>query len=76
MAADDDAFVENVRILFNNDMDNSTGWGAGKDLHYAEFNTGKVIETGGTKARYIRLYSNGNFHNEYNYYTEVEVYGF
>ncbi len=73
--ADDSHFTANVRTLFNNDIDNSAGLGAGKDMHYVETNEGKLINAHGTKARYVRLYSNGNSGNEFNHYTEVEVYG-
>lgn len=73
--ADDPEFTANVRTLFNNDIDNSAGLGAGKDMHYVETSEGKLIDANGTIARYVRLYSNGNSANEYNHYAEVEVYG-
>ena len=73
--ADDSNFTENVRTLFNNDVDNSAGLGTGKDMHYVETSEGKLIDAKGVKARYVRLYSNGNTANEFNHYTEVEVYG-
>jgi hypothetical protein len=61
--------------VFNNDLDNSAGLGVGKDLHYIETNEGKLIDAKGVKARYVRLYSNGNSGNDLNHYIEVEVYG-
>jgi len=67
-----------ARTLFNNDRDNSAGQGIGKDMHYTETNEGKLIDLlsqGSPKARYIRLYSNGNTSNELNHYIEVDVYG-
>jgi hypothetical protein len=73
--ADDPDFISNVRTLFNNDIDNSAGLGVGKDMHYTETNEGKLIDTKGIKARYIRLYSNGNTGNDLNHYIEVAVYG-
>ena len=73
--ADDPDFTANARTLFNNDVDNSAGLGAGEDMHYVETNEGKLINAHGTTARYVRLYSNGNTGNEYNHYAEVEVYG-
>jgi hypothetical protein len=73
--ADDPDFVTNVRTLFNNDIDNSAGFGIGKDMHYTETNEGKLIDAKGVKARYVRLYSNGNTSDDLNRYTEVEVYG-
>jgi len=73
--ADDPDFITNVRTLFNNDIDNSAGLGVGKDMHYTETNEGKLIDAKGIKARYVRLYSNGNTGNDLNHYIEVAVYG-
>jgi len=76
--ADDPDFITNVRTVFNNDIDNSAGLGVGKDMHYTETNEGKLIDVlsqGDIKARYVRLYSNGNTSNDLNHYIEVEVYG-
>jgi len=73
--ADDPDFITNVRTLFNNDIDNSAGLGVGKDKHYTETNEGKLIDAKSVKARYVRLYSNGNTGNELNHYIEVAVYG-
>ena len=73
--ADDPDFITNVRTLFNNDIDNSASLGVGKDKHYVDTNKGKLIDARGVRARYIRLYSNGNNFNDLNHYIEVEVYG-
>ncbi len=73
--ADDPDFITNVRTLFNNDIDNSAGIGVGEDMHYTETNEGRLIDAKGLKARYVRLYSNGNTSNDLNHYIEVEVYG-
>ncbi len=73
--ADDPDFIKNVRTVFNNDNDNSSGLGIGKDKPYMETNYGKQIAVNGQVARYVRLYSNGNTSNDENHYTEVEVYG-
>jgi hypothetical protein len=76
--ADDADFINNVRTVFNNDIDNSAGLGVGKDMHYTETNEGKLIDVlsqGDIKARYVRLYSNTNTSNDLNHYIEVEVYG-
>jgi len=73
--ADDPDFISNVRTLFNNDTDNSAGIGVGTDKHYTETNEGKLIDAKGVKARYVRLYSNGNTGNDLNHYIEVAVYG-
>ncbi|MHC4616971.1 MAG: hypothetical protein ACYTEQ_04365 [Planctomycetota bacterium] len=73
--ADDPDFITNVRTLFNNDIDNSSGLGVGTDMHYVETSEGKLIDAKGVRARYVRLYSNGNSSNELNHYVEVEVFG-
>ena len=73
--ADDPDFITNLRTMFNNDIDHSIGLGVGKDKHYIETYEGKLIDANGLKARYVRLYSNGNTANDLNHYIEVEVYG-
>ncbi|MCJ7778497.1 MAG: hypothetical protein MUP16_09310 [Sedimentisphaerales bacterium] len=73
--ADDPDFIKNVRTLFNNDHDNSSGLGLGSDMHYVETAEGKLIDAKGVRASYVRLYSNGNSSNELNHYIEVEVFG-
>lgn len=73
--ADDPDFLENVVTLFNNDHDNTSGLGVGKDLNYVETAEGKLIDAKGVEARYVRLYSNGNQENQLNHYVEVEVFG-
>jgi hypothetical protein len=73
--ADDADFIENVKTVYNNDFDNSSGLGIGKDLEYIEDYRGRLIDAKGVKARYVRLYSKGNTSNDQNHYIEVEVYG-
>jgi len=73
--SDDPDFITNVTTLFNNDYDNSLGLGVGQDRHYIDRAEGKLINAKGLKARYIRLYSQGNNQNETSHYIEVEVYG-
>lgn len=73
--SNDPEFEEGVTTLYNNDYDNSAGFGAGKNLAYIETNKGKLIDAKGTTARYVRLYSDGNTSNEMNHYVEVEVFG-
>ncbi|HCO93042.1 MAG TPA: hypothetical protein DIU00_03680 [Phycisphaerales bacterium] len=75
MVADDKDFITNVRTIFNNDTDNTAGLGAGTNMHYVETNKGELIDVKGVKARFVRLYSNGNNNNDLNHYVEVEVYG-
>ena len=74
VAADAD-FITNVRTIFNNDHDNSSGLGLGQDKEYWETYEGKLIDAKGVVARYVRLYSKGSTADDQNHYTEVEVYG-
>lgn len=67
--------AQNVRTLFNNDVENKAGQGVGKDREYFETHLGKLIDAKGAKARYVRLYSSGSTAASFNEYTEVEVYG-
>lgn len=73
--ADDRDFTKGVQTIYNNDHDNSSGLGIGKDFEYIETNKGRIIDGKGVKGRYVRLYSRGNTGNEMNHMTEVEVYG-
>jgi hypothetical protein len=73
--SDDKDFISGVTTVFNNDHDNTSGLGAGKDKEYIETFDGKLFDAKGIKARYVRLYSGGNTSNDMNHYVEVEVYG-
>jgi len=73
--AGDPDFITNVKTLFNNDVDNSSGLGIGKDMHYVETNEGKLVDAKGVRARYVRLHSTGNSSDDLNHYIEVEVFG-
>ncbi len=73
--SDDADFITGVKTLFNNDHDNSSGLGVGKEKEYIEVNEGRLIDTRGVTARYIRFYSRGNTANDMNHYVEVEVFG-
>jgi len=74
VAVDPD-FIANVKTVFNNDIDNTSGKGVGKDMGYVETSEGKLIDAKGVQGRYVRLYSRGNTANDLNHYIEVEVYG-
>jgi len=74
-AADDPDFITNVKTIFNNDIDNSSGMGVGKDMHYVETAEGKLIDAKGVQGRYVRCYSNGNSNNDLNHYIEAAVFG-
>ncbi len=71
----DKDFIEDTTTLFNNDIDNSAGFGIGSNQHYSETNEGELIPANGVTGRYVRLYSNGNTSNDLNHYIEIEVYG-
>jgi hypothetical protein len=73
--ADDPDFITNVRTLFNNDHDNSSGLGTGDDYEYFELYEGKLIKLDGLEARYVRIYTNGSTADDMNRFTEIEVYG-
>jgi hypothetical protein len=73
-SADDPDFTKNVQTLFNNDIENVAGLGIGKDKQYFETNQGKLLDTKGAKARYLRFYSKGSNASALNCYTEIEVY--
>jgi hypothetical protein len=73
--ADDKDFLKGVQTVFNNDHDNSSGLGVGKDKEYIEVAEGRLFDPKGIKGRYVRMYSNGNTTNDLNHYTEIEVYG-
>jgi F5/8 type C domain len=73
--SDDSKFKTGVQTLFNNDADNKAGFGAGKDPLYVETSEGRLIDAKGARARYVRLYSNGNTMSALNHYVEVEVFG-
>jgi hypothetical protein len=71
----DPAFKTGVTTVFNNDHDNSSKMGAGKDKEYIEVAEGKLFDPKGAKGRYVRFYSNGNTTNDLNHYVEIEVFG-
>jgi hypothetical protein len=73
--ADDAAFTQNVRTLFNNDTEDKAGQGVGTDRQYFETHEGKLIAVKGQKAQFVRLYSRGSTESALNEYTEVEIWG-
>ena len=77
--SNDPEFKKHIEV-YNNDYDNSSGLGVGKDKEYIENNKGRLVDTrgedyAGVKGRYVRLYSNGNAVNDMNHYVEIEVFG-
>ncbi len=73
--SDDPAFQKDVTTLFNNDRDNSSGLGIGTNLEYFERHFGRVVDSKGVKARYVRGYSKGSNLRALNCWQELEVYG-
>ncbi len=73
--SDDPEFATNVRTVYSNDQDKSSGLGIGKDRPYIETYIGKLIDAKGAKGRFVRIYSSGNTANDLNHYVEVEVFG-
>ena len=73
--SDDPTFQKGVTTIFNNDHDNTSKLGIGKEKEYIEVAEGKLFDPKGAKGRYVRLYSSGNSANDLTHYVEVEVYG-
>ena len=73
--SDDPTFAKEVKTLFNNDDDNSSKLGVGKDYEYVDSFEGRLVDGKGIKGRYVRCYSNGNTANDMNHMIEIEVYG-
>lgn len=73
--SNDPDFIDGVTTVFNNDVDNSSGLGIGKDMAYVDTHLGKLIPVDGIKAQFVRFYSSGNTANEFNHYIEAEIFG-
>ena len=71
----DPTFVKDVKTVYNNDDDNSSRLGVGKDFEYIETNEGRLVDAKGVIGRYVRCYSNGNSSNDMNHMIEIEVFG-
>lgn len=73
--SDDPDFTANVKTVYNNDQDNSSGLGIGTDKEYFEDYQGRLMDAKGVEGRYLRLYSKGSTYSALNRYTEVEAWG-
>ena len=73
--SDSKDFLKGVQTIFNNDHDNSSGLGVGKDKEYFENYEGRLVDGKGEVAQYVRFYSQGSTYTALNRYTEAEVYG-
>ena len=71
--SNDPEFEEDVTTVFNNDDDNTLGFGEGEDSEFFTSYKGKLVEVDGIEARYVRLWSNGSNWNRRNHWIEVEV---
>jgi hypothetical protein len=76
--SDDAEFKTGVTTLFNNDMENLAGQGAGTNREYFETQFGKIIDGKGVNARYVRGYTKGSIggsgESGLNAWQEMEVY--
>jgi len=78
--ADDAEFSRNVRMLFNNDHDDSSGRGKGKDTAYISRWWGELIDARDTDrtpavARFVRFYTRQSADGARPRYVELAVYG-
>jgi len=82
--SNDSEFTNGVVTVFNNDHDNSAGFGVGKDMEYiASHRYGRPFAVDAVKGRYVRCYgngyiaphANGNRVELLNQYIEIEVFG-
>ncbi len=79
--SDDKDFENDVITLFNNDYDNSAGFGKGEDPPYRAAWWGELVDArsedrmSGTRARYVRVYTNGDEAGDDTRFVEIGVYG-
>ena len=73
--ADDPDFTQDVKTVYNNDYDNSSGLGVGTDKEYFETYEGRLMDAKGVEGRYVRAYSKGSTYSALNRYTEFEAWG-
>lgn len=82
--SNDPDFLDGVVTVFNNDHDNSAGFGAGKDKEFAETPYGRPFAVDAVRGRYVRWSNNGYVHNSRgngnsvfreSHFTKIEIYG-
>lgn len=78
--ADDAEFTQNARTVFNNDNDNSAGFGPGTDTAYFARWWGELVDIRGaaregTRCRYVRIFTNGGCGDEPTRFVEIQAYG-
>lgn len=70
-------FSSDVTTVFNNDANNSAGFGIGPDAEYKETSAGKeLVLPSAISARYARFFIGGNTVNGFNHYVELQVFGY
>jgi hypothetical protein len=72
--SNDPEFKKDVTTLYNNDVDNSAGFGVGTDREYFEMRWGRTVPGKGAKGRYVRAYTKGSSLAALNCWEELEVY--
>ncbi|MFC1498194.1 FMN-binding protein [Verrucomicrobiota bacterium] len=79
--SDDPQFKTNVKTIYNNDHDNSSGMGVGQDTSYAARWWGEIADARGkafnkkVRARYVRVYTADGAGDEPPRFVEISVYG-
>ncbi len=78
--SDDEDFSGDVRTLYNNDHDNSSGMGMGQDSAYISSLWGNIVDARGlnftgTNARFVRVHTKRNADGTIPRYIELAVYG-
>jgi len=79
-ASSDAEFGRDVRTLFNNDHDNSSGLGTGTDPAYIAWWWAELVDARGpanegTPCRYVRVWTNQGWAGEETRFVEIRVYG-
>ncbi len=70
-------FSSGVTTVFNNDTNNSAGFGIGANAEYPETSAGKEIVLGTPViAQYARFFIAANSVNAFNHYVELQVFGY
>jgi hypothetical protein len=72
--SNDPEFKADVKTLFNNDLDDSSGLGFGTGREYFENYEGRIVDAGGAKARHVRCHTRGGTDSPFNAWQEIEVY--
>ena len=71
----DNPEFKDVKVVYNNDRDNSSGFGVGTNYEYFESDEGELAAVDGVTGRYVRVWSKGSTADDQNHYSEVEVWG-